>query len=219
MKYSKTIAIALCVISLGSPVLAADDVLEAKSVWLPEVEELYKTDVEAPSWLNESSAFVIVRGLAGDGPQSAISVAIRDSILPRLAKQHSAERQVRFRLENSKIIVQRFEQPFYKMVDGERYEAFSREAILIDLSDENMTELTYRTQDAINGTSLLWKNTIGVAVGIVGTLFFACWIACSVLDRLTHGYYVGWLRLMAATTFLVSAGLIVHVARIILQSL
>ena len=230
MKYPLTTVVTLLLsLSIANGGMLQASELEAESVWLPEVEELYHSDVEMPSWLNAPSELVVVRGLAGEGEQSAESVAIHKVVFPRLMEkngqkwtkwEHSiAEREMRHWLENSNVIVNRFEQPFFKTVDDQQYAAFTREALLLDLSEQNMAALQRRTRNAIFGTRRHWRSTIGIAVGIVGSLLFACWFAFTVLDRITRGYYIGWLRLAAATTFLVSTGLAIHVMRIILRAL
>lgn len=229
MNYSTAFAalLGLFVFTAGGNLTATE--LEAKAVWLPEVEELYQSDVEVPSWLKAPTELVVVRGVRGGGDESAVSVAVREIILPELMKRSSrdwtdwelmiAKREIQRWLKHSNTIVKRFEQPFYKTVDDQRYDAFTREALLLDLSEQNLLRLHRRVQKAIQGTTRHWRGTMGLSVGIVGFLFFACWFACAVLDRLTRGYYNGWLRLTAATAFLMSAGLAIHVTRIILRAL
>lgn len=210
-------------------IVNAED-LDAKSVWAPEVEELYESEAATPDWLvEESSELTVARGLAGNDKQSALSIAIREKILPRMLEEQDspwnelqqsvATAEIVRRLHDSGMILGQFEQPFYKMVDGERYEAFTREAILLDLSDDNMAYLRRKAHNAVHENAFFRNNTQRASVGIVGALFVVCWLAYWILDRLTKGYYVGLLRLMAAMVFLISAGLTIHVARVVLSSL
>lgn len=220
-------AVMLC-FCLGGIVTAEE--LDAKSIWSPEVEEMYSFGDYAPSWVTEeSSELTVVRGVAGSEEQSALSIAIRDIILPRVVENLDSpwtdhEKQVATaeivrRLHKSDIILEAFEQPFYKDVDGEKYEAFSREAILCNFSDEKMAYLHRAAHRAVHDNAFMRRNTQRASLGIVGALFVFCWLAYWILDRLTRGYYVGLLRVMAAAVFLISAGLTVHVARVILSTL
>ncbi len=220
-------AFALCVCLAG---IANAEELDAQSVWTPEVEELYEFQASGPSWLaEESSELTVARGVKDSEQQSALSIAIRDLILPRMIEDRGsplseheetvATAEIVRRLYDSEMILEEFEQPFYKVVDGERYEAFTREALLLDLSEGNLQYLYRKAGQAIKQNEFMRNNTQRASIGVVGTLFVLCWFAYWILDRLTKGYYVGLLRLMTATVFLVSAGLTIHVARVILSSL
>jgi len=228
MKYWNALAFVILCGCFGGIVNAED--LDAKSVWAPEVEVLYETESTAPPWLvDESSELTVARGVAGSEEQSALSIAIREKLLPRLMEEQDspwneheqsvATAEIVRSLHDVGMILEQFEQPFYKTVEGERYEAFKREAILLDLSDENLDYLRRKTRRAVHENAFIRNNTRRASVGIVGTLFVVCWFAYWILDRLTKGYYVGLLRLMAATVFLISAGLTIHVARVILSTL
>ena len=226
----KSIAVTLCgLMLLGGTTQAVAEQLQAEAIWLPEVEQMYQSDVSTPAWVTEPSEFVVVRGLADGGDESPRALVIQDVILPRLNKlgikdwspweREIAEREIGRWLERSQRVVKRFQQPFYKVVDGERYEVFTREAWLLDLPETDMNALRHRIGRAVHTASQRKRTTIGMAIATVAALFCVCWIVFGVLDRLTRGYYIGWLRLAAAATFLVSAGLAIHVTQVILQNL
>lgn len=207
----------------------AQDSLNAKSVWLPEVESMYQSDTATPAWLESSSSeLTIVRGLVGSSSQRARAVAIRDVVLPKLFESRPnwgpwertiAEREIGRWLEHSGCIVARFEQPFHKLVDGERYPAFTREAWQLDLADVKWDSVKRRVDYAVHRAQNRKRLTMSSSIVAVIVLFFGCWFVSSVLDRLTRGYYLGWLRLAAVTTFVVFAGLALHVTRVVLSTL
>ena len=229
---SRTFAASLGILLLCTCTsLRAETELRAASVWLAEVEEMYETQVKTPEWVNKPNEFVVVRGIANGGSESARAIAIREVILPQLWgdddvrrprsawEKHIAEREVSRWLDHSGNVVEQFEQPFSKTVDGEQYDVFVREAWLLDLSDANFDALKRRIQHSIQTTQRRKRYTLGTGIAIVCTMFFVSWFACAVLDRLTRGYYIGWLRLATTIFFLVSAGLAFQVTRIILGSL
>lgn len=217
----------------------SDTLLQADAVWLPEIEDLYQSDTETPEWLVASGTeaskgtgageqLVVVRGLAGEGSQGALEVAIDRYLLPALQFDQQAEtpwarnvagREVRYHLQNADFIANRFEQAFYKSLEGERYDAFVREAILLDMNPQKIASLQRSVADAIHSHTRIRRVTIAVSCCVLITLLAACAIGYTILDRLTRGYYVSWLRLMTGVALLLSIGVTLHFTRTILSAL
>lgn len=216
----------------------ADTKIAPESVWDNDIEQLYQTDVELPEWLSDSaeqenspddSEILVIKGLSGSAAtSSAMSIAIREHLLPEIKKSLGhhrwsqrdsdvAEQRAELWLREGRII-ERFEQPFYKDIDGEQYPAFTREAIKIDYSKQGLRELKDSVFQSMRKIDRLRKGIVWGASGITGAVLFLCILVYIVLDRLTRGFYAVRFRLMTSAVFLMSAGLIFYVARAMLNA-
>ena len=207
----------------------ANEVLRAQTVWSPEVETLYETDTPLPAWLTSPTNMVVVKGVLDGGDQTAMGQAVNEVILPKLPKRSQenwtdrdleiARREIRRWLQRPHRVAERFEQPFYKVIDGERFPAFTREAILLNLPEGELNSLAHHIHYRQHTLRRNRTVTLAVSMGIVAILFCTCWIVCGVLDRMTRGYYIGWLRVAAATTFVLSVGFTLQLTRWILRTM
>lgn len=194
---------------------------------LPDGPFSRNVNYTAKDWLDDSTPEAdrtIVRGLPSGSHPDVIDTAIQTEILPRIMETGNIRMdrqwqayQVRARLRRellheSNTIVDRFEQKFYKLIDGERHLAVAREAILIDTSEANMKELARSVSRDLRHGREMRKRVLTVAIAfILGMLFFV-WLVHGLLDRLTQGYFAWPLRLVSAAVLLISCGLAAKIA-------
>jgi hypothetical protein len=222
---------------LERTVSATNSTLSAELVWSPTVNELAWSEIQPSTidkaWLDSdyldtsgmSEDHAVARGLADVEP--AIQVATNKHILPRLRKYvrlepwsiNVARTRITSELQRSSIIVDEFSQTFYRSVGDEQLPAFTREALLLDLSDKNIKSLARSVDHAIHRNQRVRSGAFKFAFAAVAITCVVCWIVGRFLNRLTQGYYVWPIRLATGMVLLVSFGLTARIALTILQAL
>lgn len=204
-------------------------------VWSPIVEQLGWSDIRPHSlrkpWLASPPGLgpdqVVVKGVAGSG-QSAASRAVDEQLLPRLAtrmelkapwQRRIATRRIQHELQRGPLIVDRFEQTFLKTVEGDQYEVFTRDAVLLDLSPENMRNLGRHVHRDLRRGGQVRTGALAFAAIVISIGAVVCWIGTTFLDRVTQGYYVWPIRLTAAVIMLGTLGTAAGITFSILQTL
>ena len=205
--------------------------LDAETCWAPEVAELDWSEIQPAeidkSWLHEDydeQGFVVVRGVSG----KTIDKAIEEHILPVVRQKvrlknprqlRTAARRIEHELKRRSIVVDRFQQTFYKQVGDERIEAFTREAVLLDLSKDKMSRLIRPVRWEVHQSQKIRQGTLVVFVGVIAFVGFVCWLFSRFFNRLTRGYYVWPVRLVTATVLLGSFCLAAGITFSILRAL
>ena len=207
-------------VHLGLGAELQDSEFTAEKVWLPEVEQLQWSSVrpESPDrdWLQDGfmpgSHQVVVRGVANTS-QSAIDKAV-EQVLPRLNirlqskwKRYVTSRRVRRELKRSSLVEDRFAQAFLREAAGEQHEVFTREALLLDLSDENLREVRLAVARDLHRASQVRKTTFSITAIAVAVTCLLTWLGARFLNVVTQGYYVWSVRFASAAVLLVSFGL------------
>lgn len=182
-------------------------------------------------WVTDDAAKedrVVVRGTSP--AESAISIAAQKHVLPRVLKhprlrstsrweRRIAEKRVRERLNKSPMIEDRFRQTFYKVIDDERHEAFSREALLLNLSKRNVNEIAQSVHRDVRRGRQIRSEAIGFSSAAVFVTFVLCWIGYTFFNRVTQGYYVWPIRLVTTGVLLATVTLAAGITISILNSL
>ena len=171
--------------------------------------------------------FVVVRGTSP--ADSAIIVGARKHVLPRILEhprlrsvskweRRIAEKAVRKGLNRSPIIEDRFRQTFYKTINDERHEAFSREALLLNLSKKNVDEIAHAVHRDVRRGRRIRSEAIGFSSVAVFVTCVLCWIGYTFFNRVTQGYYVWPIRLVTTGVLLLTVTLAAGITIAILNS-
>ena len=192
----------------------------ADQVWLPEVEQLEWSSVRPETidreWLAEGfdlqNRYVVVRGVANT-LESAVDHSIEE-ILPRLDinldswwKRYVVGRRVRRELKQSTLVEDQFSQTFVREGGGEQHEVFTREAMLLDLSGDNLHDLRRAAVRDLHRASSVRKKTFSVASVAIAVTLLITWLGARFLNAVTQGYYVWPVRFASVAVLLVSFGL------------
>lgn len=201
-----------------------DDVaISPDMAWRPEVEELSWSRVQAsaafPAWLEEDfqpdKDHFVARGVA-NGPQTAIQIAVEQHFLPHLAerlrldqpwKRRIAQRQLNRHLPGSAVIVESYQESFFRAVDDGEHEAFTREAVLIHAGDEHIDRIARDIRHRIHRVEKARSAAYSFALVAVVITLIVCWLVARILNSFTRGYYVWPIRLGAATLMLLAMGI------------
>lgn len=219
------------------PSVSSSSSLDADAVWQAEVVELAWSKVvpaletvSEKTWLADDYQLdgdrVVVKGVAGSQP--AMRRAVNDYILPRVEQEvriksiwdrQVARQRIYRELERIEIVVDEFSQTFYRQVGDEEVEVFTREAVLLNLSDSNIEPIVHDIRHDLRRVQRVRSEAIGF-VGIAMTVaFIVCWIASRFLNRVTRGYYVWPIRLVTGLVLLSSLGLTAGIAFSILRAI
>lgn len=209
--------------------------LSAEQVWKPEIEELEWSEVSPSSidehWIQpneEGSDQVVVRGVAGS--ESAIRIAAAKLILPRLSQslrinspwdRHFAMKRIMRELQQSgsELISDQVSQTFYRSVGNDQIAAFTREAILLDLSTDKLNKLRHQVRGTVRHNRRVVGETLTLAMVAFLVTCVTCWVGSRFFDRLTQGYYVWPIRIATTCLLLVSVGITMNFALVVLRSL
>ena len=216
--------------------------LSAAQVWKPEIEELEWSDVQPASlhkpWLDKdylawnklAENQVVAYGVAETEP--AIHVAAAKHILPRLEmrleapwKRHFAMRTILRSLENDlergneQLVVDHASQTFFRSIGDEQMAAFTREAVLLDVSEDNLHDLRHDIRRSIRRNERVIQRTFTLAGIAIAVAIVVCWMGSRFFDRVTQGYYVWPIRFATAAVFVAAIGVTGMLTLSILQSL
>ena len=179
--------------------------------------------------------YVAVHGLAQqpgtEASEAVFSKAVQQELLPRVLAR--AERRVRSQsawakqlakdqlirdMADSPAIVDRFRQTFHKSIDGTNHVVMVREALLLDVSDDRISQLA---EPVVRQVRKVRGRRIGaMAVGggsMLASLILGL-LGYSVLNWITRGYYVWRLRAATATFFVVTATCAAKIVSVILHA-
>jgi|GEM_PF-3896425 len=227
----------------ASPVTPSNDwsgeltALTPDQVWSPIVEELDWSEVRPSSldqrWLNQATATesneqIVVRGVA-DG-NSAIDIAAAKHVMPALEREmpleapwdrHFAMQRILAELNDpdSPMIVDSVSQTFFRSVGDEQISAFTREALLLNLSDENLHELRRDVSHAVHRNHRVLTETVSIVLVAFAVTIVVCWLGSRFLDRVTQGYYVWPIRFATSLVLLGSVAVTARFAFLVLKSL
>lgn len=206
-------------LATGESELSHKQPLSSETVWRPEVEELQWSDIRPAeidkSWLDSDYSdqdFVVARGLAGSTKRRAIEAYI----LPRIEKKlhldndwqrRVAVRRIQYEMKRTPVIVDRFQQTFFKQAGDEQIEAFTREALLVDISDDNLARLVRPVRRDIHRRQHARTGALTFASVVVSIACVVCWVGSRFFNRFTQGYYVWPIRLVTAAVLLTTLGL------------
>ena len=98
-------------------------------------------------------------------------------------------------------------------------EAFTREALLLDVSQGNLARLVSPIRRDLHRRESVRLGTLTVASVVIGIICMTCWIGSRFFNRVTQGYYVWPIRLVTAAVLLTSFGLAAGMTFSILRAL
>ena len=165
----------------------------------------------------------VVRGV----DETIHHIAIHDHILPEVTKQlklstpwqqRIATRRIQHELRRVPIVVDQFSQTFFRAVDDDEHQVFTRKAVLLNLSKENIEKLAKPVRREVHRAQHIRAQAVTFSLAFVGIMAFSCWIGHAFLNRITKGYYVWPLRLTTFTVLLGSITLAVGITFSILNS-
>lgn len=225
------LTLATCGAGFADDSLIPNELLGSETVWSTAVEELDWSEVQPAevdkSWLESDYSdqnFEVVRGVKG----AVIDKAITDHILPRIEnrlhirndrERQTAIRRIKHELRRTPIIVDRFEQTFYKSVGDDPIEAFTREAILLDVSKENLSKIARPVRREVHHSSHIRRGALTFFIVVISIVCLVCWMLYRFFNRITQGYYVWPIRLVTAMILLGSFSLAAGITLTILRAL
>ena len=225
------LTLATCGAGFADDSLIPNELLGSDTVWSAAVEELDWSEVRPAeadkSWLESDYSeqnFEVVRGVKG----FVLDKAVAEHILPRIEnrlrihsdqERQTAIRRIKHELRRTPIIVDRFEQTFYKSVGDEQIEAFTREAILLDVSKSNLSKIARPVRWEVHHSNRIRRGALTFFVVVISIVCLVCWMLYRFFNRITQGYYVWPIRLVTAMVLLGSFSLAAGITLTILRAL
>ena len=225
------LTVAICGAGFADDSLIPNELLSSDTVWSAAAEELEWSEVRPAevdkSWLESDYSdqnFEVVRGVKG----TVIDKAIADHILPKIEsrlridsdwERETAIRRIKHELRRTPIIVDRFEQTFYKSVGDESIEAFTREALLLDVSKENLAKIARPVRREVHHSNHIRRGALTFFVVVITIVCLICWMLYRFFNRITRGYYVWPIRLVTAMILLGSFSMAAGITLTILRAL
>lgn len=222
-------------LELHSQQASSEAIVAVENAWRPEAEELEWSRIEPVSldvnWLQsdggQGEGFAVVRGVANTD-HAALNLAIEEQIMPwieqrlpldRPWKRHVAVRRLHRELQRSDVIQDRVEQTFYRAIDDEEHVAFTRDAVLVNISNDSMDRLMRPIRHDLRRGQKIRSGAFSFMAIVLGISSCVCWVGSRFIDRVTNGYYVWPIRLATATLLLAVFGATVGIAMSMLHTL
>lgn len=164
--------------------------------------------------------YVTVRGLAahdvmGDS-DDVMTEAMASVVLPRVQQrlghrnwgrraEQIAMRRIRDAMDDF-IVVDRFRQTFYTSIGNDDHVALIREAILLDLQEDNVDAVAGPVLRDIRRIKRRSKSVMAISAVVILVTLLVCRLGYMFLNRVTQGYYVWPIRFATATVMLLALG-------------